>query len=440
MATIRAPFQFGLLFLLVFAFIVQFALASGQPDRPGTHIASLPLPPPNPQAATRPTETPSTPDDWKKITYQIPKHGSFSHAMQHAGLSATVSWRVANTPNAQWLTQLKQGDTLDIWVNAQQQLQKIVFSPSKAVTYQLSRLKAPANNEASSPFEIKKIEAPVEVRLAQASGPIEGSFYLSAQAQGLSAKTIMQLADIYAWEIDFIRQLRPGDRFKLIYEKRYIEGEYVGDGDILAAQITTSGTQTHSAVLLRHPDTQAYLGYYDETGANLRKAFLRNPVDYVRITSRYQPKRFHPILKKWRAHRGVDYGGPTGTPIRATGDGQVIKRTRTRGYGRVIYIKHANRFTTVYAHMSRYGQYRVGDWVKQGEVIGYIGQTGLATGPHLHYEFRKNGRHVDPLKVKLPDANPVPEAHKARFMQRASLMITQLDRLSTNTQLAQVFD
>jgi len=172
----------------------------------------------------------------------------------------------------------------------------------------------------------------------------------------------------------------------------------------------------------------------------LRKAFLRNLVDYVRITSRYKPKRFHPVLKKWRAHRGVDYGGPTGTPIRATGDGQSIKRYWSRSYGKVIFIRHADKYTTVYAHMSKFGSFKRGQWIKQGQVIGYIGQTGMASGPHLHYEFRKNGRYIDPLKVKFPDASPVPKKHQNHFNQFSGLMSAQLSRLDPHTQIASNFE
>ncbi|WP_235584626.1 peptidoglycan DD-metalloendopeptidase family protein [Thiomicrospira sp. WB1] len=396
-------------------------------------MSNLPLPPPSiTQDARTPNDASATDQTWTHHTYTVPANGSLSEALDSLGLSAQVSWEIGQTENSQWLTRLRQGDTLHIWLDEANRLQKIERHASKALTYRLTR--------ANQAFMLAKIERPVEVRLASASGVIQDSFYLSAQAEGLSPKTIMNLADVFAWEIDFIRQLRTGDPFRVIYEKRYIDGEYIGDGDIIAAQINTGSNDVHTAFLLRDESGKENIGYYDREGANLRKAFLRNPVDYVRITSRYKPKRYHPVLKKWRAHRGVDYGGPIGTPIRATGDGQIVKRKWSRSYGRVIYIKHANRFTTVYAHMSRFGKYKQGSWVKQGDVIGYIGQSGLATGPHLHYEFRKNGRHVDPLRVKLPDANPVPEQHRRRFEQKAGLMMAQLERLSPHTQLAQRFD
>jgi murein DD-endopeptidase MepM/ murein hydrolase activator NlpD len=423
---------------LVFLFLVQLAAASATEQKSSQHIASLPLPPPS-AIITKPTNAvPATDsaEQWTHHAVTIPANGSLSEALHELGLSSRISWQIGQTENSRWLTRLQQDDTLHVWLDQTKRLQKIERHPSKAITYRLTR----AENKADNVFQLEKLEHPVEIRLATASGQINDSFYLSAEAQGLTPKTIMNLADVFAWEIDFIRQLRSGDPFRVIYEKRYIDGEYIGDGDIIAAQINTGHDMTHTAFLLRDETGNQNIGYYDMDGANLRKAFLRNPVDYVRITSRYKPKRYHPVLKKWRAHRGVDYGGPTGTSIRATGDGQIVKREWSRSYGRVMYIKHANRFTTVYAHMSRFGKYKKGSWVKQGDVIGYIGQSGLATGPHLHYEFRKNGRHVDPLKVKLPDANPVPEKHRHRFQQQAGLMMAQLERLNPHTQLARRFD
>ena len=287
-------------------------------------------------------------------------------------------------------------------------------------------------------FQIEAINHKVQIKVVSVAGTIDDSFYLSGKSAGLSAKTIMNLADIFTWEIDFIRQLRHGDPFKVIYEQRYIKNQYIGDGDILAASINTGG-ETHTAFLLKDESGKS-LGYFDAEQNNLKKTFLKNPVDYVRITSTFKPKRFHPVLKKWRAHRGVDYAGPIGTPIHATGDGQIITRTWSNSYGRLIMIQHANKYVTVYGHMSRYGKYPKNAWVKQGDVIGYIGQSGLASGPHLHYEFRVNGVHHDPLKVKFPNAGPVPKKYRTEFASYASLMLAQMERLTPETQLVEHFE
>jgi len=421
----KTTLQFLLLISLIFLFVVQFATASQSPER-----YALPLPPVD-QSSQQSHTLDKQNSNWTKHVVKIKRHGSLSEALDSVGLDPVVSFQIAGTQHGQWLTQLRAGDTLEIWLDRTNQLQKIHYPKRKSVHYQLTR----KNNQ----FNIQKIEYPVETKIQTASGTIKHSFYQSGKDQGLSAQTIMNLADIFSWEIDFIRQLRPGDPFKVIYEKKFINGQYVGDGDILAAEVTTNGDQLHTAFLLRDKNGEK-VGYYDQHKRNLRKAFLRNPVDYVRITSRYKPKRYHPVLKKWRAHRGVDYGGPVGTPIRVTGDGQIIKRRWSRSYGRVIYVKHAGRYVTVYAHMSKFGKYRQGDWVRQGQVIGYIGQSGLATGPHLHYEFRKKGHHVDPLRVKFPDAGPVPKKYRHQFVQYAELMSAQLDRLNPHTQLVSNFE
>lgn len=424
MNQLKASLHFILLLTLIFLFVVQFATASQPAEK-----QRLPLPPLTDTANL----TDKTPDNgWHKHHITIQKNGSLSQALDALGIPAGTSFKIATTQHGEWLTQLRVGDALDIWTDQQNQLQKILYPKHDATHYQLIR-------QDNDDFLIQKIEHPVETKVETAAGTIQHSFYLSGTEAGLSAKTIMNLADIFSWEIDFIRQLRPGDPFKVIYEKHFINGQYIGDGDILAAEITTAGNERHTAFLLRDANDEK-VGYYDENRRNLRKAFLRNPVDYVRITSRYKPKRYHPVLKKWRAHRGVDYGGPIGTPIHVTGDGQIVKRAWSRSYGRVIFVKHAGKYTTVYAHMSKFGKYKKGDWVRQGDTIGYIGQTGLASGPHLHYEFRKSGRHVDPLKVKFPDAGPVPKQYRARFDQYAGLMTAQMDRLNPHTQLVSNFE
>jgi len=415
--------HFLLLFISVFLLAIQFATASESPKR-----MLMPLPPITDETNIKP-KTPEK--NWQKQHIQINPNGSLSEALNQVGIDAATTYQITQSPNSEWLTQLTAGDTLQIWLDKDQNLKKILYPKTQQTHYQLIATE--------DGFEIQEIHFPVETKIVTASGLIQHSFYLSGEAQGLSAKTIMNLADIFSWEIDFIRQLRSGDPFKVIYEQRYIQGEYIDDGDILAAEIITGGNERHTAFLLKDNNNET-IGYYDHHNQNLRKAFLRNPVDYVRITSRYKPKRFHPVLKKWRAHRGVDYGGPTGTPIRATGDGQIIKRYWSRSYGKVIFIRHADKYTTVYAHMSKFGSFKRGQWIKQGQVIGYIGQTGMASGPHLHYEFRKNGRYIDPLKVKFPDASPVPKKHQNHFNQFSGLMSAQLSRLDPHTQIASNFE
>ncbi|WP_024850378.1 M23 family metallopeptidase [Hydrogenovibrio kuenenii] len=426
---------FSKLGLIVFSLIlVSFYAFNSDASQP-LEKQRLPLPPLhsalNPSLGITDTQETSS-AKWAKYSIKIPKNGSLSEALDDLGVSKTTAFEIKKLPNSRLLTQLRVGDTLNIWVDQDRELQKIDYPKTRATHYQLTR--------SDNGFKIQPVEHPVEIKIASTAGIIKHSFYLGGQDAGLSANTIMNLADIFSWEIDFIRQLRPGDHFKVIYEKRFIDNKYVGDGDILAAEITTAGDDKHTAFLLRNAKGEN-IGYYDIHKHNLKKAFLRNPVDYVRITSTYKPMRFHPVLKKWRAHRGIDYGGPVGTPIHATGEGQIIRRGWSKSYGRVIYIKHAGKYTTVYAHMSKFGKFKKGQWVKQGQVIGYIGQSGLATGPHLHYELRISGHYVDPLKVKFPDAAPVPRRYRTQFVEYASLMHGQLSRINPhNTQLATRFE
>lgn len=368
---------------------------------------------------------------WSEHEITIPKNGSLARALQTLDINATTTHKIKTLPNSRLLTQLKVADKLQIWTDETGQLQKILYPKTRTHQVELT-LKADG-------YQITEIHLPVEKRIVSTTGTINDSFYLSAERAGLTAKTIMNLADIFGWEIDFIRQLRQGDIFKVIYEKKYLDGEYIGDGKILAAEMMTEGKDKHYAYRLEDP-TGKLVGYYDEKQKNLRKTFLRNPVDYVRITSRYTKRRFHPVQKKWKSHRGVDYGGPIGTPIRVTGNGKITKRYRSASYGNVIFVQHGNKYTTVYAHLNRFGRYRVGQTVRQGQVIGYLGRTGWATGPHLHYEFRENGRFKDPLRVKFPDSGPVPKKHQPAFAHYANLMSAQLDRISPQTQLAGHFE
>ena len=362
-------------------------------------------------------------------TYIVPKNSTFSHALKAMQAPPLLAYQISKLKHGKVFIQLQAGDRLQFGYNTKNQLKQIRYPKSRTTTYLLH-----LNGTASQPLlqiekQVKTIEQPVRIT----GGVIQDSLYLSGKRAGLSDKTIMKLADLFSWEIDFMRQVRPGDTFKVIYQQKYIGTNYIGDGDILAAEITTQDGKTHYAFLFKDA-TGKKIGYYDEKGHNLRKAFLRNPVDYVRISSRFQPRRYHPILHRWRAHRGVDYAAPIGTPIRVTGDGTIIKRTWSRGYGRVIFVQHAGKYTTVYGHMSRFGRYKKGDRVKQGNIIGYVGMSGLATGPHLHYEFRIHGKHVDPLKVKFPDAAPLPKKYRSDFQRWMKIMKSQLDRTPTQSE------
>ncbi len=280
-------------------------------------------------------------------------------------------------------------------------------------------------------LQAKIIKHRVETRTAYASGEIESSLFLASQAAGLSQNLTMELANIFGWDIDFALDIRQGDRFTVIYEEIFKNGEKLQDGNILAAEFINHGTRYRA---LRYVDpTTGDAGYYSPDGHSLRKAFLRSPVNFSRISSRFTRKRYHPVLHKVRSHKGVDYVAPTGTPVRASGDGKVIFSGRKGGYGNVVILKHGGRYSTVYAHLSRFNRRaRVGNRIQQGQIIGYVGATGLASGPHLHYEFRVNGVHRNPLTVKFPSTYPIPKRHRDNFELTTQAYVAQLDVLSRN--------
>ena len=283
-------------------------------------------------------------------------------------------------------------------------------------------------------YSAEMLETELETRVRTASGTIRDSLFLAGINAGLSDNMIMQLINLYGWDIDFALEVRKGDEFNVIYKERYKDGEKVQDGPILAAEFINRG-KSYKAVRYTHAD--GHSDYYATNGDSMRKAFLRTPVEFARISSRFSLGRKHPILNKIRAHKGVDYAASTGTPVRATGDGVIKLAARKGGYGRAIIIQHGGRYTTLYGHLSRYARgTKRGKHVKQGQIIGYVGITGLATGPHLHYEFRVNGVHRNPLTVKLPKAKRIPDDLMDEFKTQTEPLLAQLNGIASNTTVA----
>lgn len=272
----------------------------------------------------------------------------------------------------------------------------------------------------------------IERRVQIAHGVISRSLFEAADQAGMSDPMVLKLANAFGYDIDFAQDLRVGDSFSVIYDQLYREGERLRDGDIVAATFVNQGKR-YTAI--RYTDARGETLYYTEDGRPLRKAFLRTPVEFTRISSRFTSGRMHPVLGRMRAHRGVDYAAPSGTPIRAAGDGKITFRGWQNGYGNVVIIQHKGRYTTLYGHMSRFANAKVGQHVSQGSVIGYVGMTGLATGPHLHYEFRLDGKHRDPLTVTLPKEEPLPASELARFQTRSAPLLARLKQVES-TRLA----
>lgn len=274
----------------------------------------------------------------------------------------------------------------------------------------------------------------MEIRSAHASGVIDSSLFLAAQEAGISQNTIMELSGIFGWDIDFALDIRKGDHFTVVYEEIYRNGEKMKDGNILTAEFINQG-KTYQAVRYTNPENNR-AEYFTPDGKSMRKAFLRSPVNFARISSGFTTSRYHPVLHKFRSHKGVDYAAKRGTPIRASGDGKIVHRSRKGGYGRTVIIQHGTKYSTLYAHLNAYNlKFRVGSKVKQGQTIGYLGSSGLATGPHLHYEFRVNGVHRNPLTVRLPISTPVPKRYLADFELITTPLLAQLN-LFTRTQVA----
>jgi murein DD-endopeptidase MepM/ murein hydrolase activator NlpD len=254
---------------------------------------------------------------------------------------------------------------------------------------------------------------------------INSSLFEAVEAAGGHDQTAVALADIFGWDIDFVLDIRPGDSFVVSYQELYQDGAYVKDGPILAASFTNQG-RTYRAVRYVDPDGNAH--YYTPEGRSMHKAFLRAPVEFTRISSRFNSARLHPILNLIRAHKGVDYAAPIGTPVRAAGDGRIQYAGPKGGYGNVVEIEHTRSIVTVYGHLSRFAKgTHVGAHVSQGTVIAYVGMTGLATGPHLHYEYRVNGAFKNPQTVSLPDAEPIDARWRADFEARTAPLLAALD-------------
>ena len=254
-------------------------------------------------------------------------------------------------------------------------------------------------------FAARMTENPVQTRVRTASATIDSSLFQAAESAQISETVALRLANVFAWDIDFVLDIRQGDHFTAVYQQIYQDGKYLRDGDVLAAEFVNNG-KVYRAV--RYVSESGAVGYYTPDGKPMRKAFLRAPVEFTRVSSVFNPHRLHPILNLIRGHMGTDYAAPIGTPVHAAGDGRVSFEGVRGGYGNAIVLSHSNEVSTLYGHMSRFARdIHVGSHVQQGTIIGYVGMTGLATGPHLHYEYLMKGVHMDPQTVKLPGADPL---------------------------------
>lgn len=337
------------------------------------------------------------------------------------GLSARELYLIIESGgDAEKLTRLMPGQTIRVHKDKGRVLE---------LTQSLDALKTLHIQRKGEHFVSRVLESVPDIQVRAVTGTIDESLFLSGQRAGLSDAVIMNLTSIFAWDVDFVLDIREGDTFSVVFNEYWIDGKKIKDGEIVAAEFINQG-RTLRAIRF---DLDGRSSYYSDTGRNMRKAFLRTPVNFTRISSRFNLKRKHPVLNRIRAHKGVDYAAPHGTPIRATGDGKIVFAGTKGGYGKTVQLRHGSQYSTLYAHMSRFARgIRSGATVSQGQTIGYVGQSGLATGPHLHYEFHVNGSHQDPLKVKLPSAASIPPQYSAEFAAVAQPLIAQLDSLAQN--------
>ena len=297
-------------------------------------------------------------------------------------------------------------------------LQKIIIHKSPLLSYQVQVLPE---------IVIDRAEKEPELIQSFRSGLIESSFYLAGLKNDIPESVIMDLAYIFAWDIDFVFDIRVGDKFKLLYETPFVDGQQIENGSILFAEFYN---QNNRFTAIRYKGKNKEWEYFNENGGSLEKAFLRAPLDFAYVSSQFNPNRRHPILNTIRAHNGVDYAAKRGTPIRATGEGVIQSVGWKSGYGRTIVIRHGGEITTLYAHLDKYHPLIAkGAKVSQGQTIGYVGDSGLATAPHLHYEFRIGEKRTDPLKVALPSASPLDKSNMDQFQSFRNNYIEIADQL-----------
>ena len=374
-----------------------------------------------PQRQLSPESRPKSRDTWQ--TFVIESGDNLSEIFLNVGLTDQDLFRVLDSSDeAQILNRIYPGYELGFLVSDSGELDKLQVLKNPLEGFIFIR--------EEGGYKVEQITKEAQILPTFRVGIIEDSLFLAGQKEQIPAAHLMEMANIFGGVIDFILDPRQGDSFSILYDEKYLNGTFVGHNDILVTQFINQG-RTFTAI--RYINRDGELGYYSPEGESMRKAFLRNPLDVFRISSNFNPRRRHPILNTIRAHKGTDYAAPTGTPIRATSDGRITRASRYGSFGNLVTIKHSGGFETKYAHLSRFASgISRGDRVRQGEVIGYVGATGGATGPHLHYEFLVNGVHQNPRTIldKLPKAESIHPDEMALFSEQAKKLLDQFDELS----------
>lgn len=375
---------------------------------------------PGPAAPVRPEETDVT-------SVQVKPGDNLSVIFKRQGIPARdIHHLLASEPHGKRLKNIFPGHSLTFTRDDDGTLLKLAYTPGPLETLEFDRI--------GNSFQGRETFQEPARTTSYKHGVIQHSLFIASQRAGLPDGVTMRLAQIFQWDVDFVLDIRRDDEFHVIYEELYIGDEFIGFGHILAAEFVNRGERYRA---IRYTDAQGRADYYNPSGESMRKAFLRAPVEFSRISSNFNLRRVHPLFKRNIPHRGIDYAAPTGTPILAAGDGRIVTASRTEPNGNYVVIQHGEQFTTKYLHLSKFGRgVRGGTRVKQGQIIGYVGATGWATGPHLHYEFLVNGVHQNPRTVQLPDAEPIPTPELARFNQSAEPLLTMLEDYKQQVQLA----
>ena len=366
----------------------------------------------------RVTETNAQPNDVSERVEKVRAGDSLARVFERVAISRRdLAAILESGPLADALERIYPGHELKFATSPENGLVKLSYTPDRLETLEFDR--------AGDGFVAKQISRQAQVSTAYKHATIDQSLFVASQQIGLSDEIALRLAQIFQWDVDFVLDIRRGDQFSMLFEERYVDGEFIGYGKILAAEFVNQNTHYRAVY---YTDADGHGDYYDASGDSMRKAFLRAPVEFSRISSNFNLRRFHPIQKRVMPHRGIDYVAPAGTPILAAGDGRVLKATRTTPNGNFIILQHGDEIQTKYLHLSKFGRgIQSGVRVRQGQIIGYVGATGWATAPHLHYEFLVDGTHKDPRTVPLPKARPIPSRERARFESQSAPLLALLD-------------
>jgi murein DD-endopeptidase MepM/ murein hydrolase activator NlpD len=382
------------------------------PAAPATAPAADPAPLPAPAAPA------AAASDRAAVDVVVARNDTLDHIFRRLKLNLADLASLRSLPHVrEALDSLKPGESLHF-----EHKDGSLFSLERRLN-ESQTLKVSRDPDAGLKADV--LQNPLEMRMRTVRGVIDSSLFEAVAAAGAHDQTAVALADIFGWDVDFVLDVRQGDAFVVTYPEIYRDGVYVRDGPIQAAEFVNNGRDFRA---VRYTDPDGGSHYYTPEGKSLHKAFLRTPVEFTRVSSRFNSARYHPILNLIRAHQGVDYAAPMGTPVRAAGDGRIRFAGRKGGYGNVVEIEHSSSVVTVYGHLSRFaGGTRVGAHVTQGVVIAYVGMTGLATGPHLHYEYRVNGAFKNPQTVALPGASPIEARWREDFLAKSAPLLLSLE-------------